>query len=88
MQFFFVLIALRKMLFAMFSFGRNFYNHESWLLVTKYKKKEKKKRTVSTQKNERPLVGLFQQSENRHLLLLSKMTVIMKMINKTLIEAN
>ena len=26
-------------------------------------KKERKKRTLSTQKNERPLVGLFQQSK-------------------------
>ena len=36
------------------------------MMVVTYKivrKKEREKRTLSTQKNERPLVGLFQQSE-------------------------
>ena len=45
------------------SFGSNFYH--KWQIVT-YKivrKREREKRTLSTQKNERPLVGLFQQSE-------------------------
>jgi len=50
------------------------------------KRKKKDKSTLSTQKNVRPLVGLFQPK--RHLLLLSEMKVLMKIRNKTDSEAN
>ena len=52
------------------------------------RKEKHTKNSVSTRKDVKPLVGLFQQSKNRHLLLLSEMKVLMKMINKTELEAN
>ena len=51
-------------------------------------KKKKDKSTVSTQKNVRPLVGLFQPKRKSSFVALSKMRGLMKMINKTWMEAN
>ena len=61
------------------------FTFEDFHMEAKRKKKYDKS-TLSTQKNVRPLVGLFQPK--RHLLLLSEMKVLMKIRNKTDSEAN